>query len=457
MKYDYEWYLNNINEANDKNGYLYINQVPKKYRTYEMCLKSLNLKSLKRYSEFEGIPKKYLTKNFIQLAINANCIYVFEHIDLTKYDEDFILTAIKKNGEFLYGIPKKYLTSEIVYYAVKNSKISITNIPEKFRTPKIISMCIKNDAYNIRFSKNYTYEDAIVAVRQDPTIIEFIKRKFYSEELFLHLLRDETCYGWLPEKYKTSDFHNKLTILYPKNKYYKELAKSYNNKEKIIEKYDCLWYKNNVTFPIPFKYRTYDLIVNMVKTSNKFDNSRGILNNIPKSFFTDELLELAMDTHIPILKYYNTKELSRETILKSLASNVLNIRYIHKDILQQEIVDYAVNINTMYDIFNYIPKKFITPYVISKCITREPNIMEYVKYTYGDALEAIKHISYYFYLVNKKYHTEEMFLHALHEEVYYGWLPDKFKTLDFHTKLIKQYPENDFYKNIYRKYFLNIL
>ena len=71
----------------------------------------------------------------------------------------------------------------------------------------------------------YEEQDITEAIKYDRYNFFDLIDEYKTEEVYLIVLEKEYMYGWLPECYRNYEFHKKLNMMYPENKFYKSLVR----------------------------------------------------------------------------------------------------------------------------------------------------------------------------------------------------------------------------------------
>ena len=209
---------------------------------------------------------------------------------------------------------------------------------------------------------------------------------------------------------------------------------------------------------VPKMYRDYKMVSAYVKNSNE----PYALEFVPNEFKDTKLINLAMHSGCEILKYIEIEKYEKRFILKCLSKDPDGFKYIPKHLITSEyiwkMIKSLTDDNETDTILSKIPPELITKEIIKAAIRVDPyNIIDTDEYTYQDALYVVKVEPLLFYQIKEEFYTEEILLYALDYDFYYGWLPEKFNNLDFHTKLHERYPEEEYYKKRYRNFFIKEL
>lgn len=134
-------YKNCLKLINDP-GYIdYKNDIPNKFKTYELT--SLAIKKGKTTLEY--VPKKILDYNLCKLAIETKPLDNLSYIPEKYQTKELYEIAINKNPYSLMYIPEKFKTYELCLDAVKKIKNTLEYVPEKFKNKIKQDLGIQNE------------------------------------------------------------------------------------------------------------------------------------------------------------------------------------------------------------------------------------------------------------------------------------------------------------------------
>jgi hypothetical protein len=143
----------------------------------------------------------------------ANRIYITNIIDLCQLEcwnnEEFRLTAVRKNGMSLRHIPEQFKTSELCLLAVQQDGRSLEFVPSSLQTEDICLNAVRENADSVEFicPELLTEEICLEAVKQDGYALCYIPGELRTYEICLEAVRRiKYMLHYAPDHLKTPEF-----------------------------------------------------------------------------------------------------------------------------------------------------------------------------------------------------------------------------------------------------------
>ena len=279
--------------------------IPKKIRTYEMCLEAVKINpfNLKEVPEdflteelcfaavehdsmaMRFIPKNIKTKKFCLKAIelNEDCMRFFpseyvddkmamelisidgknlRHIAENKRTKELCLKAFENNPACIEYIPKKYIKKEMYLEAVKNDCNILDIVPDKLKTKELIIETLKTA---VRFKDN----EKLVRTR---SIGEAIPIQFENDKEIIHLERKCGIRKFSQKKYnkESNKFYVNETFSYKDD----AESKEFDSFEEFIKYVD-----DDLSEADLFDFDFKGIDISKIDYANAFINSDVLIQN----------------------------------------------------------------------------------------------------------------------------------------------------------------------------------
>jgi hypothetical protein len=358
----YNWKLLEKIPKNEKNYEIYLDvcecdeilleNIPERYRTYELCLKFLSNKKKIKYEEFVKIPKNIIDKKIINIVTKMKLIDVYMINYFTKtngttleylkeYFEDLIdeenyRNVIKSNGMLINYIPEKFIDYNICLEAVKENGESLNNIPKK-----IID-------YNI----------CLEAVKNKGITVKYVPDNIIDKEICFEAVKsDGESFVYIPDKHREEIFF--------------EISEKYS---------DCLLNYNVIGggcgyLIIKISNNSFNDIVLQRLFINNILNDHKITESLLKKFFKHlnikEIVKGIMDSK----NYYDNKKL----LNKQINQIYKKIKEIHPELVYdiKKLFDVIINFDNDKEKNIYMTNNFIDEEILFKFIEKKKRIYEF--------------------------------------------------------------------------------
>lgn len=158
----------------------YLHQIPNKLKTYELCVSTLK-KSVS--AVLDKIPKKFHNNNLYQTAICANGMYLKNMLNKYKTYELCNLAIT----QYYTSNPTYFYKSE--YFKIDHNIFS--NVPKIYKTKKLCKIAFEMNYHTYKFipNKYRTFDMFFYCVKKDSSYIGLLKKKYLNFDV-IKLLYD---------------------------------------------------------------------------------------------------------------------------------------------------------------------------------------------------------------------------------------------------------------------------
>lgn len=128
--------------------------------------------------------------------------------------QEMILEAVKRNGDLIEKLDKKYLTHEIYLEAVRDKPFALRFIQKENQTVDICIMAVKQNGFSIQHVKIYDESVCFTAIKQNPGSI--IQIKTLNEKMCIEAIKlKPTTIHLVPAVLKTPKLYYELLKVSP--------------------------------------------------------------------------------------------------------------------------------------------------------------------------------------------------------------------------------------------------
>lgn len=175
-----------------KNGEIRLKDIPKKIRTYEICIEAVK----QHGSNLKDVPEDLKTEEICLEAIK-HIGYMVNYIPKDLQNKKFYAKVLKIFPAALRDIPKKYISEKMINDAIECDGIVLEFLEEKEKTKNICKM----------------------ALESNPLALEFVPKKYIDKGLCEELLeKNVRVFTFIPDKYKDKEVYmNVLNNLIKEN------------------------------------------------------------------------------------------------------------------------------------------------------------------------------------------------------------------------------------------------
>lgn len=153
--------------------------IPKKIRTYEMCLEAVKINPF----NLKEVPEEFLT-------------------------EELCFAAVEHDSMAMRFVPKNIKTKKFCLKAIELNEDCIRRFPSDFIDDKMALELVTKNGNNLRIiaESKRTKELCIKAFESNPSCIEFIPKKYVKDEMYLEAVKHNcNILDIVPDKLKTKD------------------------------------------------------------------------------------------------------------------------------------------------------------------------------------------------------------------------------------------------------------
>jgi len=115
---------------------------------------------------FKFVPEKLFTFDFLEYAINKNCVFDFSKLTPTLIDR-----VIQNNGLQIRNFSH---TPQRCLSAVKNNGLALLYIQDLDRSDELCEQAVKQNGMALKYVENQTLELYLYAIKQNPNAVKFI-------------------------------------------------------------------------------------------------------------------------------------------------------------------------------------------------------------------------------------------------------------------------------------------
>ena len=284
--------------------------------------------------KFSKLPPERRTEAVSQAAVSACCMYLKDVPENIKTDE-FIINALRKDGDALLAIDSERLTPEMYNTAVETTGTALRLVPPEIITPEMAAKAVENSGMAIVYvpSDLKTPEmcrNALNSVCSEE--FDIVRHIPHSDVIIEHLKRFEQrkddpfmVFGSVKPEVITPEMAQLAVRLDP----------------------SCIQF-------VPDKLITPEMCMTAVKRD--WMNMRFI----PASKISKELSEIAMMRSIHAQQFVPARYKSPELYMYPVKINGLNLEYVPENFRTGEVCLQAVKSDP--NAVDFVPQRFTGPY-----------------------------------------------------------------------------------------------
>ena len=341
---------------------------------------------------FKNVPNKYKTFDRCMEAVKedvSNLQYVPDNI---LENPDNVYTMITFSTDLITKIPKKYITSDVIYkvlyrllrtkdtntynfvrkYIIKN--FGIKEIPQQFLTNSFLIEYIENNYISDQFVRDLQSEECATInnlkiidaiIKKNPEYYPLIDAKYRGLYIKNIISANNNVLNYIPTYLLTDDvveymIDNFISIRYIPEKYVtRRLCKIYfehDPKESIYmpEKYITRKMKKFIIDSNYFKYMNPEWF-------DYFLAKRALSNNIewikyvPKNYITEKIVDKVIEDDLFALIQYCP--ITKETAYKAVYNNMEWLEYLPKEYITTDMIIGIIKTTNNLSILNYLDKE----------------------------------------------------------------------------------------------------
>ncbi len=156
--------------------------IPDRYKTQSICERAVEMHP----PNLKFVPKKYITSELLQTAMrqSRHLSSVFEtYINNTdNVDHKLCMSAVRMDGNTLKLIPDQYKTPELCIAAIKQTGKALAYVPFSMITEELCRLAVKNNALAMQTVYGYITHKAAT----DPTVTQQTINQFLEELVSLN-------------------------------------------------------------------------------------------------------------------------------------------------------------------------------------------------------------------------------------------------------------------------------
>lgn len=297
--------------------------VPVKYRTEELCLKSIEYATDLEFV-YNQIPKAILNIDFAIKAASINgLILKFFPADLIT--EQVALEAVNRHFSSIKYVPKCLITQNFFDQLLLKNKDSLKIIPREYRTQELLIKSVELYPFSIKYIKEeLDYEICKCAVTKNWQVLRLIPNKFKTKELCdIAFKKNYRAAKYVTDNYKSNEICLKMVKECPDyiEKFPKALLTETLCLQCIELNWECIKYIND-------------------------------------DLKTQELCKIAIEKNVKAILYIPSCFLSEEICIYAVKQDILAIKLLPDECKTQIVCELALDLST--DNLKFIPERYRT-------------------------------------------------------------------------------------------------
>lgn len=362
--------------------------IPKKIRTYEMCIEAVKISPY----NLKDVPEELITEELCLIAIEYNSI-AMRYVPKKIKNKRFCLKAITINEECIRFFPSEYIDDKMAMNLIMKDGKNIRYIDEKKKTKELCLKAFENNPSCIEYLPTKYVKDEMFteAVKFDCNILDIVPERLKTKELIINILQTAIKFTEAEKLVRTRTIGEAIPIKFESDKEIIDLERKCGIRKFVQKKYDkdknkfyvkeSFSYKEDLieeefdTFDSFYEYINYNLInadlfdydfkgiaVSEIDYENAFINSDVLIENNLYDPSVYESLILNNKEHL-IIPYENDDVENAETSsydyglsLIGTSNNNLRIYYISDLHLYHKIEKRFPNHASKIEIIQFINK-----------------------------------------------------------------------------------------------------
>lgn len=254
-----EEYVNRIKERK-----ISFNNIPKKIRTYEMCIEAVKISPY----NLKDVPEELITEELCLIAIENNYI-AMRYVPKKIKNKRFCLKAITINEECIRFFPSEYIDDKMAMNLITKDGKNIRYIDEKKKTKELCLKAFENNPSCIEYLPTKYVNDEMFteAVKFDCNILDIVPERLKTKELIINTLKTAIKFTEDEKLVRTRTIGEAIPIQFESDKEIIYLERKCGIRKFVQKKYDKD--KNNFYVKESFSYKE-DLIEEEFDTFDSF-------------------------------------------------------------------------------------------------------------------------------------------------------------------------------------------
>lgn len=160
--------------------------IPKKIRTYEMCLEAVKVNPF----NLKEVPEEFLTEELCYAAVEHDSM-AMRFVPSNIKTKQFCLNAMELNEDCTHEIPSKFIDDKLAIQLVSTNGRYLRHISDNKKTKELCAIAFENNPSCIEFipKKYITDEMYTEAVKSSCNILENVPEKLRTKELCISALK----------------------------------------------------------------------------------------------------------------------------------------------------------------------------------------------------------------------------------------------------------------------------
>ena len=238
--------------------------IPKKIRTYEMCIEAVKISPY----NLKDVPEELITEELCLIAIEHDFI-AMRYVPKKIKNKRFCLKAITINEECIRFLPSEYIDDKMTMNLIMKDGKNIRYIDEKKKTKELCLKAFENNPSCIEYLPAKYVKDEMFteAVKFDCNILDIVPERLKTKELIINTLQTAIKFTEAEKLVRTRTIGEAIPIKFESDKEIIDLERKCGIRKFVQKKYDKD--KNKFYVKESFSYKE-DLIEEEFDTFDSF-------------------------------------------------------------------------------------------------------------------------------------------------------------------------------------------
>lgn len=318
--------------------------VPEDKKTYEMCFEAAK----RNGDALRFVPQEHIKEELIMAAVKHSGM-ALQYIPDKMRTREVCLIAAASASEAYKFIPEDLINAEFVLKVAQKSGFnSISNLPKEFKKTDFYLELVKRDGHFIWFIpknklntkicnaaiKNLGFESAAEAIKEQPRMLSRLPAAMYDHDTCLNFVQSEI----FQKTAKISFKDLKTNLLF--NREMKDTGLFYINEN----------YEESYSLPSLMKWE--DVAFAILRKDGR------CIKYADPSIITEKLCKCAVESAADAFRFVPEEFKTTELCTLALSKDAYNIRFFPEKEINEDIAKQAVKDNGRY--LEYVPVKLRT-------------------------------------------------------------------------------------------------